>query len=349
MDKGQYQKAQTVFDRALKTDGKNAKLLYDKAIALFSQRKFEEGRSLCEYGFSLHPGNLRFLKLEADSFKEEGKQGQVLSLYDRILALNPGDTNFRLSVMQYAYENGYPDAAKKQALWFISYNMADGDTDAALRSCELEDKAEMSVLTLSGGEFQRTLIARALAQDTPILLFDEPVNNLDVAYQIATMHLLQKLVREQGKMVLLVLHANAEEFADCHDVPHSERKRPQPRKRSLFQWMNMRQSAGWTRMDWIKRDAQRECKFHALPYKQSMIVRGEKSPMRLLMEKAFPSTEGIIVFAMGSQNCLVHPKSSSRKEPACKRKPCSAKSKRLSYNFRTWTFILAMMFSSISS
>lgn len=85
-------------------------------------------------------------------------------------------------------------------------DMADGDTDAALRSCELEDKAEMSVLTLSGGEFQRTLIARALAQDTPILLFDEPVNNLDVAYQIATMHLLQKLVREQGKMVLLVLH-----------------------------------------------------------------------------------------------------------------------------------------------
>lgn len=145
MDKGQYQKAQTVFDRALKTDGKNAKLLYDKAIALFSQRKFEEGRSLCEYGFSLHPGNLRFLKLEADSFKEEGKQGQVLSLYDRILALNPGDTNFRLSVMQYAYENGYPDAAKKQALWFISYNMELQKAYAMLGMINGKDSVEQMI------------------------------------------------------------------------------------------------------------------------------------------------------------------------------------------------------------
>jgi iron complex transport system ATP-binding protein len=78
--------------------------------------------------------------------------------------------------------------------------------EESLATCNLSGKAECSVMSLSGGEFQRTLIARALAQDTPILLFDEPVNNLDIAYQISTLHLVKRLATEQGKLVILVLH-----------------------------------------------------------------------------------------------------------------------------------------------
>lgn len=55
---------------------------------------------------------------------------------------------------------------------------------------------------LSGGELQRVMIARALAQQTPLLLMDEPVSNLDIAHQIETMRLLRGL----GKTVLIVLH-----------------------------------------------------------------------------------------------------------------------------------------------
>lgn len=55
---------------------------------------------------------------------------------------------------------------------------------------------------MSGGELQRVMIARALAQDTPLLLMDEPVSNLDIAHQLEVMRLLRTL----GKTVVIVLH-----------------------------------------------------------------------------------------------------------------------------------------------
>ena len=56
---------------------------------------------------------------------------------------------------------------------------------------------------MSGGELQRVMIARALAQQTPILLMDEPVSNLDIAHQIEIMRLLRAAT---DKTVLIVLH-----------------------------------------------------------------------------------------------------------------------------------------------
>ena len=55
---------------------------------------------------------------------------------------------------------------------------------------------------LSGGELQRVMIARALAQQTPILLMDEPVSNLDIAHQLDIM----RLLREAGKTTVIVIH-----------------------------------------------------------------------------------------------------------------------------------------------
>ena len=56
---------------------------------------------------------------------------------------------------------------------------------------------------MSGGELQRVMIARALAQQTPVLLMDEPVSNLDIAHQIEIMRLLRAA---SDKTVLIVLH-----------------------------------------------------------------------------------------------------------------------------------------------
>lgn len=61
------------------------------------------------------------------------------------------------------------------------------------------------VTALSGGEQARALIARALAQDTPALLVDEPIAGLDPAYQIATMTLLRDLARD-GRTIIASLH-----------------------------------------------------------------------------------------------------------------------------------------------
>lgn len=59
---------------------------------------------------------------------------------------------------------------------------------------------------LSGGELQRTLIARAIAQETPILLLDEPLSNLDIAHQFEIMDILQELNSKQSVTILMVVH-----------------------------------------------------------------------------------------------------------------------------------------------
>lgn len=65
--------------------------------------------------------------------------------------------------------------------------------------------AERSATELSGGEAARVLLARALVQDTPLILADEPVAGLDPAHQIAVMRLLRELT-DEGRGVLVTCH-----------------------------------------------------------------------------------------------------------------------------------------------
>ena len=76
----------------------------------------------------------------------------------------------------------------------------------ALRALDVAHLAERDVRTLSGGERQRVAIAAVLAQDTPLLLLDEPASALDLAHQVSVMELLARLCRQQGKAVLMVSH-----------------------------------------------------------------------------------------------------------------------------------------------
>jgi iron complex transport system ATP-binding protein len=64
---------------------------------------------------------------------------------------------------------------------------------------EVEHLAARDVRTLSGGERQRVAIAALLAQDTPLLLLDEPANALDLAHQVSVMGLLARLCRESAR------------------------------------------------------------------------------------------------------------------------------------------------------
>lgn len=76
--------------------------------------------------------------------------------------------------------------------------------------------ADKTIDALSGGQRQRAWIAMALAQETEILVLDEPTTYLDMSHQLEILLLLQKLNREQNRTIVMVLHElnNATRFAD---------------------------------------------------------------------------------------------------------------------------------------
>lgn len=76
----------------------------------------------------------------------------------------------------------------------------------ALLQMDVAHLAGRDVRSLSGGERQRVALAALLAQQTPLLLLDEPNNALDLAHQMQVMQLLQRLCRDQQKSVVLVAH-----------------------------------------------------------------------------------------------------------------------------------------------
>lgn len=81
---------------------------------------------------------------------------------------------------------------------------------------ELESLRLKNIHQLSGGQLQRVFIAMVLAQDTDIILLDEPLNNLDLKQSILMMRTLRRLVDELGKTVIVVIHDinTASQFAD---------------------------------------------------------------------------------------------------------------------------------------
>ena len=76
----------------------------------------------------------------------------------------------------------------------------------AIDAAGIGDLLDRKVHTLSDGESQKVMLARALAQDTPILMLDEPTAHLDLPSRIRLMRLLHRLARELNKGILLSTH-----------------------------------------------------------------------------------------------------------------------------------------------
>ncbi len=88
-------------------------------------------------------------------------------------------------------------------------NLSDEDNEAveeALSLVGINDLAERTVATLSDGERQKAMTAKALAQQTPVILLDEPTAFLDFPSKVETMLLLRRLASERGLAVLISTH-----------------------------------------------------------------------------------------------------------------------------------------------
>lgn len=83
--------------------------------------------------------------------------------------------------------------------------------EKAIQLTGIESLRQRPINQLSDGERQRVFIAKALAQNTPIILLDEPTAFLDFPTKVSTLRLLSRLAHEEGKMVLV----------STHDVEHA--------------------------------------------------------------------------------------------------------------------------------
>ena len=76
----------------------------------------------------------------------------------------------------------------------------------AIRLTEIESYASKKHYEISDGQLQKTLVARALAQDTPLIILDEPTTHLDLLHKVSLFKLLKKLTQETGKCILFSTH-----------------------------------------------------------------------------------------------------------------------------------------------
>lgn len=106
-----------------------------------------------------------------------------------------------LTVHELVAQGRYPHQG-----WFQQWSEEDERVTAdALRITNMVQFADRPLDTLSGGQRQRAWIAMALAQETEILLLDEPTTFLDLAYQMEVLDLLYEL-NENGRTIVIVLH-----------------------------------------------------------------------------------------------------------------------------------------------
>ena len=158
-------------------------------------------------------GKSTLLKAISKDLKYEGEiclNGvNILSIKQNILAREIGvlmqnhNVNYSYTVMdivslgRYSYGKGIFSQKNNDDNYKIDY---------ALECTGLSHLKDRSVLTLSGGELQRTFLAQVLAQDPKILLLDEPCNHLDLIYQKQVFQLIAEWVKIKGRSVVSVIH-----------------------------------------------------------------------------------------------------------------------------------------------
>ena len=157
-------------------------------------------------------GKTTLLKAIAGLLKVEGNirlRGSDLSLMSArelstILAYVPQrlDVVFDFSVFDTVMLGRNP----YQSRWAVASRRDVEVVNEMLRKNGLWELRDRMLTQLSGGEVQRVLIARAMAQQTPLLLLDEPLSNLDVGHKYEVLDVLRQLNRDFGTTIVMILH-----------------------------------------------------------------------------------------------------------------------------------------------
>lgn len=142
--------------------------------------------------------------------------GQVLWEGMDLKRMKPTEIAKRIGVLTQSHLMGYSFTVE-EVVRLGRYSYAPGifsprddqdieQVDTALEKTGLTALRSQSVLTLSGGELQRTFLAQIFAQDPLLLLLDEPTNHLDLLYQKQVLGLIRDWIRTTGRSVVSVVH-----------------------------------------------------------------------------------------------------------------------------------------------
>ncbi len=111
------------------------------------------------------------------------------------------------AVWPYTVEHGVRMGRYPHLGWFAPFNGKDtAAVNKALTRLDLQGLRYRLLNTLSGGEQQRVLIARALAQEPSVLLLDEPIANLDISHQHQVLTMVRQLVQTDHLAALIAIH-----------------------------------------------------------------------------------------------------------------------------------------------
>jgi iron complex transport system ATP-binding protein len=145
-----------------------------------------------------------------------GYQGQIHCMGKNVQQFKPTERARIFGVLSQRYEVGYSFSVGevvRLGRYSHSRGLLSGtsgaDEEAIASAIELTGLRPLlnhSVLTLSGGELQRTFIAQIFAQEPQVLILDEPTNHLDLVYQKQVFALIQEWLKEPGRAVISVVH-----------------------------------------------------------------------------------------------------------------------------------------------
>ena len=144
----------------------------------------------------LHPPLIPHFRGE-ESVSGKGADPQKISvvLTDKVSAVN-------MTVEELVTYGRYPYLD-----WNIKLSKADSDIiEKAIEFTRIQPLVSKKLFELSDGQLQMAMIARALAQDTPVILLDEPTAHLDLNNRVEIMNLLRRLSRTEGKAILVATH-----------------------------------------------------------------------------------------------------------------------------------------------
>ena len=186
---------------------------------------YDEVRVIQELNLELAPGEVLGLigpngagkstLIRAVSGVLEVKSGSILSYGEDLLSLEPRERARRLAVVPQARQLGGALTVEQTVLMGRTAYMgflgrpAAQDRDAvwkAMQKTSVDHMANRRNSELSSGEQQRVLLARALAQDTPILLLDEPTSHLDISHQAGFLTLVREMAEKSSLGILIAFH-----------------------------------------------------------------------------------------------------------------------------------------------